>query len=121
MRMLQKPTVASITQIVRFRHANQKVGTQSLAEILPGWFATEVLKPARTMDFIEPIWRSLPEPLRRTCNLRGIHRPILTIHCDQSTARSELERLLRNGLLLQIQAASHGRVKKVKVVVKRQP
>ena len=117
---MHKPTVASIKQVVRYRHANEKVGTQSLADILPGWFATEVLKPARTMDFLEPLWRNLPEPLRRTCTLKGIHRSVLTIHCDQSTARSELERLLRNGLLAQVQAASHGRVKKVKTVVKRE-
>ena len=120
MSALPKPTVASIKQVIRFRHANQKPATQPLADILPGWFATEVLKPARTMDFLEPLWRDLSEPLRRTCSLKGIHRSVLTIHCDQSTARSELERLLRNGLLAQIQAASHGRVKKVKTSLKRQ-
>jgi|GEM_PF-7126870 hypothetical protein len=114
----QKPTLKSITQIVRFRQSNVKAGAQSLADVLPEWFAAQVLKPARTMDFIEPLWRNLPPLLRRTCVLHGIHRSTLTIHCDQATARAELERLLRNGLLAQIQAASHGRVKKVKTMVK---
>ena len=83
-----KPTVASIKQVVRFRLANQKPGTQPLGDILPAWFATEVLKPARTMDFLEPLWRDLPEPLRRTCRLKGIHRSILTIHCEYSRLES---------------------------------
>lgn len=113
----KQPTVDSIARIINYRQPKSAQKTQSLGEILPPWFAREVLKPARTMDFLTPAWNSLPEILRRSCTLKGIHRSILTITCEQAPARTELERLLRNGLLAQIQAASHGRIKRVKVIL----
>ena len=113
----KKPTVASITQILNYRKPKSSHTTEPLGEILPAWFAREVLKPARTMDFLTPTWNSLPELLRRSCTLKGIHRSVLTIACEQAPARTELERLLRNGLLARIQAASHGRIKRVKVIL----
>ena len=111
------PTVDSIARIINYRQPKSAQKTQSLSEILPPWFAREVLKPARTMDFLTPTWNSLPELLRRACRLKGIHRSVLTITCEQAPARTEFERLLRNGLLAQIQAASHGRIKRVKVIL----
>ncbi|MGC8561229.1 MAG: DciA family protein [Phycisphaerae bacterium] len=113
----KKPTVASIARIISYRKPKSARTTESLGDILPTWFAREVLKPARTMDFLTPTWNNLPELLRRSCTLKGIHRSVLTITCEQAPARTELERLLRNGLLARIQAASHGRIKRVKVIL----
>ena len=114
----KQPTVDSIARIINYRQPKSARKTQSLGEILPPWFAREVLKPARTMDFLMPAWNNLPEILRRSCTLSGIHRSVLTITCEQAPARTELERLLRNGLLAQIQAASHGRIRRVKVILR---
>ena len=114
----KKPTVASITRLIQYRGVTKSPDkAESLGAFMPAWYEREVLKPARTMDFLEPLWRELPELLRHSCRLKGIHRSILTIVCDQPSARMELERLLRNGLLLKFQAASHGRIKRVKAVV----
>ena len=89
-----------------------------LGDVLLPWYEKTVTKPAAKLGRIAEIWQELvPAKLVQRSRLTAFTRGTLTVSLDSAPARSELDSLLRSGLLRVLQTASKGALFRVKTVV----
>lgn len=96
-----------------------------LGDFLPEWFATNITKSNDLLAIASETLRALlPVKLLRTITLGPLQRGQLTVYCSSSTAKMELDMLLRPGAatsgLRQLQMATKGLIFKVKTMVHRE-
>ena len=94
-----------------------------LGDFLPDWFETNVTKSSDLLAIASETLRAvLPMKLLRTITLGPLQRGQLTVYCSSSTAKMELDMLLRAATpgLRQLQTATKGLIFKVKTMVHRE-
>ena len=95
---------------------------ENLGDFLPQWFQTHVTKTGDVLvTASETLQATLPEKLWRGIAIGPLQRGLLTLYCSSSTAKMELDMLLRPGTpgLRHLQIATKGLIFKVKTVVDR--
>ncbi|MGC8624082.1 MAG: DciA family protein [Phycisphaerae bacterium] len=95
---------------------------QRLGDFLPQWFDKNVTKSGNLLiATTETLQAIVPPELLRAIALGPLQRGQLTLYCSSSTAKMELDMLVRAGTpgLRQIQIATKGLIFKVKTVVNR--
>lgn len=95
---------------------------EKLGDFLPQWFQTHVTKTGDVLvTASETLQSTLPEKLWRTIAFGPLQRGLLTLYCSCSTAKVEVDMLLRPGTpgLRRLQIATKGLIFKVKTVVDR--
>ncbi len=100
------------------RHPPEKLG-----DFLPQWFEKNITKSGNLLTAAtEALQTIVPAKLFRTVALGPLQRGQLTLYCSSSTAKMELDMLLRSGTpgLRQIQITTKGLIFKAKTVVNRQ-
>lgn len=99
------------------RHPPEKLG-----DFLPSWFEKNVVQSGELLALAsETIQAALPAKLWCNIALGPVQRGLLTIYCSSSTAKMELDMILRAGSsnLRHLQIATKGLIFKVKSVVDR--
>ena len=99
------------------RHPPEKLG-----DFLPPWFEKNVAKSGELLATAsETLQAALPAKLWRNIALGPLQRGLLTLYCTSSTAKMELDMVLRTGSpgLRHLQMATKGLIFKVKTVVDR--
>ncbi len=95
---------------------------EKLGDFLPQWFQTHVTKTGDVLvTASETLQSTLPEKLWRNIAFGPMQRGLLTLYCSCSTAKVEVDMLLRPGTagLRRLQIATKGLIFKVKTVVDR--
>ncbi len=95
---------------------------EKLGDFLPQWFQTHVTKTGDVLATAsETLQSTLPEKLWRSIAFGPLQRGLLTLYCSCSTAKIEVDMLLRPGTpgLRHLQIATKGLIFKVKTVVDR--
>ena len=117
-----KVKVYSLQNLLRAKRSFKRVDPPSLGEVLQPWFDRQIQKPGEKLEGIMELWlKLLPAPLADRTKLAGLNRGTLLVHVASSPVRSELDSLLRQGLLHQLQTLTKGAVFKVKTSVDMVP
>ena len=94
---------------------------EKLGDFLPKWFDKNISKSGDVLALAnEALKAQLPGKLYRTIALGSLQRGHLTVYCSSSTAKMEIDAVLRQTLLRNIQIATKGLIFKVKIVVNRE-
>ncbi len=94
---------------------------EKLGDFLPKWFDKNISKSGDVLALTnEALKAQLPAKLYRTIALGPLQRGHLTLYCSSSTAKMEIDAVLRQTLLRNIQIATKGLIFKVKIVVNRE-
>ena len=97
------------------RHPPEKLG-----DFLPPWFEKNVAKSGELLATAsETLQAALPAKLWRSIAIGPLQRGLLTLYCSSSTAKMEIDMVLRTGSpgLRHLQMATKGLIFKVKTVV----
>jgi hypothetical protein len=95
---------------------------EQLGDFLPQWFEKNVVKSGELLATAsEALQEVLPEKLRNNIAFGPLQRGQLTLYCSSSTAKMELDMVLRVGSsgLRHLQMVTKGLIFKVKTVVDR--
>ena len=112
------PAVSALQKQLRRKQADDRAPrAASLGDVLQPWFQANVARPGKQLEHVAEIWMELlPPRLLLHTKLLSLTRCVLCVAVPNSTMRSELDMLLRQGLQRQIEERTRGAVFRVKTV-----
>jgi len=117
-----KVKVYSLQNLLRAKRSFKRVDPPLLGDILQPWFDSQIAKPGNQLQGITDLWLAqLPPGLADRTRLAGLSRGTLLVQVASSPVRSEIDSLLRQGLLQRLQTLSKGTVYRIKTIVSTIP
>lgn len=108
----------SLQQLIALRERRARPGPDLGIARTVAQTAGDAGKMQRKLGRLAALWTELvPESLASRTRLAGLHRGVLQVAVDSAATSFELDRLLRGGVLLQLQRRHTGTLVRVKVVV----
>lgn len=100
----------------RFAYRRQTQRTQSVGDVVGGFFKSRYETPHKQLGRIAEQWqRLLPDEIVQHTALVGLRRGVLTVTVADSAVLFRLDRMLRESVLADLRSAANARINRVKL------